>query len=47
MYYQNKWQQQLHNEDEDSDMHNILNNRITGCSTVIIKLKDLVIKIRL
>ena len=40
MYYQNKWQQQLHNEDEDSDMHNILNNRITGCSTVIIKLKD-------
>ena len=39
MYYQNKWQQQLHNEDEDSDMHNILLNRITGCSTVIIKLK--------
>lgn len=40
MYYQNKWQQQLHNTEEDSDMHNILNNRITGCSSVIIKLKD-------
>jgi P4 family phage/plasmid primase-like protien len=40
MYYQLKWQLQLHSEEEGSDMHNILNNRITGCSKVIIKLKD-------
>jgi P4 family phage/plasmid primase-like protien len=40
MYWQVKYQQLANQEEEDSEMHGILNNRVTNCSKVIIKLKD-------
>ena len=40
MYWQSKYQQQANMEDEESEMHSILNNRVSNCSKVIIKLKD-------
>ncbi len=40
MYWQAKYQQLAHGVDEEDEMHSILNNRITNCSKVIIKLKD-------
>ena len=41
MYWQTKYQQQANMEDdEESDIKQILNNRVSNCSKVIIKLKD-------
>ena len=40
MFWQVKYQQLLYLEDEDSELYSILNNRVTNCSKVIIKLKD-------
>ena len=40
MFWQVKYQQMANMEDEDSELYSILNNRVTNCSKVIIKLKD-------
>jgi P4 family phage/plasmid primase-like protien len=40
LYYMKKWQDELRLLDEDSEQYPILNNRVSGCGTVIIKLKD-------
>ena len=40
MFWQGKYHQRFDLEDEDSELYSILNNRVTNCSKVIIKLKD-------
>tara|TARA_Y100000389_G_C17462502_1_gene522897 strand:+ start:244 stop:2982 length:2739 start_codon:yes stop_codon:yes gene_type:complete len=40
MFWQARYQTMANMEEEDSELHSILNNRVTNCSKVIIKLKD-------